>query len=118
MAVRMRAVLLLVLVLGLVLAGCSGGDSSHDERSGGEGGTSAVEPSTTAGEPLQILVTNDDGVGAPGIDVLVNALREAPRRRGHRRGSGQESERELRRHDSPPDPRAGERLHRGSKPPP
>ena len=74
----MRAVLLLVLVLGLVLAGCSGGNGSHDERSGGGGGTSAVEPSATAGGPLQILVTNDDGVGAPGIDVLVNALRDLP----------------------------------------
>jgi 5'-nucleotidase len=29
-------------------------------------------------EPLRILVTNDDGVGAPGIDALVQALVEDP----------------------------------------
>gem|GEM_PF-687951 len=27
-------------------------------------------------EPVQVLVTNDDGVGAPGIDALVEALRD------------------------------------------
>ena len=32
-------------------------------------------PTTTAApEPLQILVTNDDGIGADGIDVIVQAL--------------------------------------------
>jgi 5'-nucleotidase len=30
---------------------------------------------------LRVLVTNDDGVAAPGIDVLVEALRELPRLR-------------------------------------
>jgi 5'-nucleotidase len=29
-------------------------------------------------EPLQILVTNDDGVGAPGVDALVTALSALP----------------------------------------
>ncbi len=29
-------------------------------------------------EPLDILVTNDDGIGAPGIDALVEALRTVP----------------------------------------
>jgi 5'-nucleotidase len=31
-------------------------------------------PVTEAPEPLQILVTNDDGIGADGIDVIVQAL--------------------------------------------
>jgi 5'-nucleotidase len=36
-------------------------------------------PSTTeAVEPLTILVTNDDGIGAPGIDALVMALQDLP----------------------------------------
>jgi len=38
-----------------------------------------VAPTTTvAPEPLTILVTNDDGVGAEGIDALVEALVELP----------------------------------------
>lgn len=37
----------------------------------------ATTTTTTApSDPLVILVTNDDGIGAPGIDVLVNALAE------------------------------------------
>jgi 5'-nucleotidase len=37
-------------------------------------------PSATAAttRPLRVLVTNDDGVGAPGIDALVQALRKLP----------------------------------------
>jgi 5'-nucleotidase len=38
-----------------------------------------TSPTTVvASEPLQILVTNDDGVDAPGIDVLVQALIAQP----------------------------------------
>jgi 5'-nucleotidase len=40
--------------------------------------TAAPETTEIAVEPLRILVTNDDGVGAPGIDALVNALRQLP----------------------------------------
>ena len=38
------------------------------------GAAPAQKPAT-----LRVLVTNDDGVAAPGIDVLVEALRELPR---------------------------------------
>lgn len=43
--------------------------------------TAEAPPTTTtvAPEPLTILVTNDDGIGAPGIDALVNALLELER---------------------------------------
>ena len=34
--------------------------------------------STAAADPLRVLVTNDDGIGAPGIDVLVRALTANP----------------------------------------
>jgi 5'-nucleotidase len=37
-----------------------------------------VAPTTEVAEPLQILVTNDDGIGAPGIDALVTALTALP----------------------------------------
>jgi 5'-nucleotidase len=35
-------------------------------------------PTTEPAEPLRILVTNDDGIDAPGLDALVEALRELP----------------------------------------
>jgi len=38
--------------------------------------SSATTSTPAATAPLRILVTNDDGVGAPGIDVLVQALRK------------------------------------------
>ncbi len=55
MIYRILTTLLLSLFL---LAGCSDGSDSF------------VPPSST----LTIVVTNDDGIGAPGIDALVNAL--------------------------------------------
>jgi len=67
----------------VALLGC---DSSGGE-SGGSGGSS--------GGGLRILVTNDDGVGAEGIDVLVEALIADPNNEvtvcapdGQRSGSG------------------------------
>jgi 5'/3'-nucleotidase SurE len=35
-------------------------------------------PAATGGQTLRILVTNDDGVAAPGLDALVEALRKVP----------------------------------------
>jgi 5'-nucleotidase len=57
---RFQVVLLIPLGLAVVLSACD----SSDGGSGGTGGSGI----------LRILVTNDDGVGAPGIDVLVEAL--------------------------------------------
>lgn len=50
----------------LLLAGCS---SSSDKADGG------ATTTTVAAEPIRILVTNDDGVGADGIDAVVEGLR-------------------------------------------
>ncbi len=59
------------VVLVGVLAGCSGSDGS--DRSG------SSSPSTTkAVRELTILVTNDDGYSADGINVVVEALRKLP----------------------------------------
>ncbi len=56
----------------LLVAACGSDDD------GGEGAAATTTVSTTtttiALEPLTILVTNDDGIGAPGIDALVTAL--------------------------------------------
>jgi 5'-nucleotidase len=56
-----RFLVALLLTLGLAVAslGC---DSSSDGESG----------------PLRILITNDDGVGAAGIDAVVEALKDDP----------------------------------------
>ena len=72
--VRFRGVAV-VVVAALVLAGCSGDDSGGDD--GSATGSSAESTTTTAApEPLQVLVTNDDGVMSEGIDAVVNALSE------------------------------------------
>ena len=41
-------------------------------------GAAGCSSDSSSPEPLRILVTNDDGVGAPGIDALVEALLENP----------------------------------------
>lgn len=65
-------------VLVAALAGFAVGCSSEgDSASGGDDGstTSAAPSSTEAPEDLPtVLVTNDDGIGAEGIDELVEAL--------------------------------------------
>ncbi len=72
----------------LSLAGCgSDGDdaakSDTTEPNAADTAAAAAETTSTQGDAasddtqrLNVLVTNDDGVGAPGIDALVNALRE------------------------------------------
>jgi len=68
---RFQAVLLLTLGLAVAPLGC-------DSDSGGTGGTAGSGGSGGSGGSnggvLRILVTNDDGVGAPGIDAVVEAL--------------------------------------------
>ena len=73
----------------VVLAGCSG--DSDDSESGST--TTAPEA-----EELDILVTNDDGFAAEGIDAVVEALRELPNVEitvtapaGNRSGSGSQT---------------------------
>jgi|SoiMethySBSTD1v2_1073268.scaffolds.fasta_scaffold04238_11 5'/3'-nucleotidase len=57
--------------LALAVAACGGSDDDE----GGAAPSGDRETTTTVGaEPVQILVTNDDGVGAEGIDTLVTAL--------------------------------------------
>ena len=67
----------LLLAAGLVLAGCtSDGDGTAATTT-----TRPGSPTTTAapaGRPLRLLVTNDDGIRAEGIDVLVTALKALP----------------------------------------
>jgi 5'-nucleotidase len=66
----------LVATLALVVLGaaCSNDDSESSESSASTG----APTTTTVAEVLRILVTNDDGFAAPGIDALVEGLRTLP----------------------------------------
>jgi 5'-nucleotidase len=74
----------LALAVGLAAAGCGGDDADDGERPAGSPTTAAAgagaggTTATTPAEPLDVLVTNDDGYDAEGIDVLVEALRAEP----------------------------------------
>jgi 5'-nucleotidase len=73
----------LSLALVLAITACSddgdGSDAAEPARDTSTTRiTSADDTTTTSPEPLVIVVTNDDGIGAPGIDVLVDALAELP----------------------------------------
>ncbi len=72
---RLAALVAAIAVVPIILVGCS---SSDDTSSSG----TTVESTTSTAIPeqgvLQILVTNDDGVGAEGISVLTEALVALP----------------------------------------
>ena len=65
-----------VMVVVAIAAGCSSG--TKDTSAGSNAPTSQAAETTVAAGPLQILVTNDDGVGAAGIDAVVQALSKLP----------------------------------------
>lgn len=87
---RHLSLAVLALLGGMTLAACGSDDESSNSTSADSTAASAAqgaeaspdadaaeqaEESTTAeAEPLRVLVTNDDGVGAPGIAALVSAL--------------------------------------------
>jgi 5'-nucleotidase len=68
-----RVAVLLVFAAALAVAACSDdGSGSTAPDTGDATDTGAPD------EPLEILVTNDDGVDAVGIDLLVEGLQELP----------------------------------------
>lgn len=69
----LRRTIAAALCITVVVSGCGSDDDAGTT-------TTSVQPTTTTGaaEPLTILVTNDDGIGAPGIDALVAAVQDVP----------------------------------------
>lgn len=60
----------------LLVAGCSGNDdgAAATTTTANQSTTTESTTTTTAVSPISIVVTNDDGIDAPGIDALVGAL--------------------------------------------
>ena len=69
--------LLLAGLLCFLVAACSD-DKTAPAAQGSSASATADTSSGATMRPLRILVSNDDGVGAPGIDSLVNALVAEP----------------------------------------
>ena len=67
-----------LLVVTMVLGACSDDDEATTATSSTTETVESTTSTTAAVEPVTILVTNDDGVGAPGIDAVVEALRDDP----------------------------------------
>lgn len=68
----LRALAVLGVLSVVVVAGC--GSSGDGEASGGD----AATPTTMEQRPVRIVVTNDDGIGSPGLDQLVQGLSALP----------------------------------------
>lgn len=69
----------LLLVVGLVLGACSSsGDGASDTTVASTAASSETADGTddASDAPLTVVVTNDDGIGAPGIDALTSAISE------------------------------------------
>ncbi len=62
------------LALVALTAACGGADGGGALASSTTAAAPETTTTTTPVDALTILVTNDDGIGAPGIDALVNAL--------------------------------------------
>ncbi len=62
-----------IAIAAIALAGCGSSKSSSTTTT-----TAASSSTTVAVKPLQVLVTNDDGYDAEGIDAIVEGLRAAP----------------------------------------
>ena len=62
----------------LVAGGCSSDDSSDDAKASTTTAASKATTTTEAAKTLKILVSNDDGYSAEGIDAVVEGLRKLP----------------------------------------
>lgn len=65
----LRRTTIIAIAVALAAAACNSDDDGGSPTTDADATTASVRA-----EPLMILVTNDDGIGAPGIDVLLTAL--------------------------------------------
>jgi 5'/3'-nucleotidase len=77
---RGRTLLAAVTIVAVaVLGACSSDDdSASSDGASSTTTTTTAAPSTSGAKELVVLVSNDDGIGAPGIDALVEGLRSVP----------------------------------------
>lgn len=74
---RLACLITFVAITVAALAGCSSSGSDGAARSdGGKTGSTTTVIAKTGPVPISILVSNDDGYQADGIDTLVEALRK------------------------------------------
>lgn len=74
----MKYLLAALAAFALVLPACSDDGDGNAADEGADSSGESAESTTTAQaeEPLVVLVTNDDGVDAEGVDTVVEALRD------------------------------------------
>jgi 5'-nucleotidase len=78
MTIRRSTAAAVVVLLALFGAACGGDDGEDAGSTSSSTTTSAEATTTTAAEVLTVLVSNDDGYAAPGIDAVVRALTALP----------------------------------------
>ena len=78
MTFRRSSAAAVVVLLALFGAACSSGDDGGESADDTATTTTAEATTTTAAQVLTVLVSNDDGYAAPGIDAVVRALTALP----------------------------------------
>ena len=73
---RTRPLVLVAVALTVVLAACGSSSSDADKTTATQASSSSTTSGAASNAPLKILVSNDDGYSAKGIDTLVEALRQ------------------------------------------
>jgi 5'-nucleotidase len=75
---RTRAAIVLLAALALVGTSCGTTDDDPAATPSTTAAPTSTTSATSAGDVLEILVTNDDGYASKGIDAVVEALRAEP----------------------------------------
>jgi 5'-nucleotidase len=75
---RALALAALLVSIAFAVAGCSSNNSSDQSASPTSRRAAGTTTTVAAPEPLEIMVTNDDGYAAPGIDAITAALMKEP----------------------------------------
>ncbi len=75
---RSAGAVAIAIALSLAGSACGGSDAADGTTTTVADGVATQESTTTAAQVLTILVSNDDGYAAPGIDAVVRALSALP----------------------------------------